>query len=71
MTRDHEHPPGRPLGHGHAHTHTASIALTRALALTLVFSVVEALVGVFSGSLALLSDAAHMLVDSGALGGCS
>jgi len=61
----HVHRPGET--HGHAHRHGAGTALTRALALTLGFAFVEAVVGVLSGSLALLSDAAHMLVDSGAL----
>lgn len=67
----HDHPEGASRHthpHGHAHGHGAGAALTRALALTLAFSFVEALVGMLSGSLALLSDAAHMLVDSGALG---
>lgn len=53
--------------HSHSHAHGSGVALTRALALTLGFAFVEALVGVFSGSLALLSDAAHMLIDSGGL----
>ena len=53
--------------HTHAHGHGTGTGLTRALALTLGFAFVEAGVGVLSGSLALLSDAAHMLVDSGAL----
>ena len=63
MTHDHAHP-----GHPHPHTTNASAALSRALTITLAFAAVEAIVGVASGSLALLSDAAHMLVDSGALG---
>lgn len=62
MAHDHTH------ADGHSHAHGAGTALTRALALTLGFAFVEAAVGVLSGSLALLSDAAHMLVDSGALG---
>ncbi len=61
----HIHKPGE--SHGHAHAHGAGTALSFAFALTIAFAFVEALVGVFSGSLALLSDAAHMLVDSGAL----
>ncbi len=64
----HDHRPANPPGHSHGHAHAAGSALTRALAMTLGFAFVEALVGVLSGSLALLSDAAHMLVDSGALG---
>lgn len=42
--------------------------LTGALALTLGFALVEAVAGWWSGSLALLSDAGHMLTDSTALG---
>jgi cobalt-zinc-cadmium efflux system protein len=38
------------------------------LVLTLGFAVVEALVGVWSGSLALLGDAGHMVTDSASLG---
>jgi cobalt-zinc-cadmium efflux system protein len=70
MAHDHKHggEPGHSHGPGHAHAHGAGTALTRALVLTLGFAFVEAVVGVLSGSLALLSDAAHMLVDSGALG---
>lgn len=66
MPHDHEH--GGDRAHSHARAHGAGTALTRALTLTLVFAFVEAVAGVLSGSLALLSDAAHMLVDSGALG---
>lgn len=68
MAHDHKREGGRGHAHSHAHSPGASGALARALALTLGFAFVEALVGVASGSLALLSDAAHMLVDSGALG---
>jgi len=64
MAHDHSH----SHSHGHSHSHSAGSALTRALAVTLGFAFVEAAVGLWSGSLALLSDAAHMLVDSGALG---
>lgn len=42
--------------------------LVAALALTAAFMVVEVLAGLWSGSLALLSDAGHMLTDVGALG---
>lgn len=64
MSHDHSH--GSALAH--RPTGSAGKALTRALILTLGFAFVEALVGLLSGSLALLSDAAHMLIDSGALG---
>jgi cobalt-zinc-cadmium efflux system protein len=43
-------------------------ALAQALALIAAFMVVEVVAGVLSSSLALLSDAAHMLTDAGALG---
>src|ERR671921_2472020 len=38
------------------------------LVLTIVFTVIEAVGGLISGSLALLADAGHMLTDAGALG---
>jgi cobalt-zinc-cadmium efflux system protein len=66
MAHDHDHGGGH--GHSHHSARAAGGALTRALVLTLGFAFVEGLVGVLSGSLALVSDAAHMLVDSGALG---
>ncbi len=53
-------------GHGHAAQAPARV-LRVALALTASFMVVEAVVGVWSGSLALLADAGHMLADAGAL----
>jgi cobalt-zinc-cadmium efflux system protein len=68
MAHDHSHAGGHGHDHSHAHGPGAGTALNRALVLTLGFAFVEAAVGVLSGSLALLSDAAHMLVDSGALG---
>jgi cobalt-zinc-cadmium efflux system protein len=42
-------------------------ALAIGLALTLAFAVVEVAAGVLSGSLALVADAGHMLVDSAGL----
>lgn len=56
--------------HHHAHPHphaTGNGTLLVALLLTLAFAAVEALAGWWSGSLALMSDAAHMLTDSSAL----
>ena len=60
--------------HDHAHHHDYEHAhggsrgrLAFAFALTCLMLVVEALGGWWSGSLALLADAAHMLVDAGAL----
>ena len=66
---DHDHDSHDHAGHGHGHHHTGQGAtLIIALVLTLSFSGIEALAGWWSGSLALLSDAAHMLTDSSALG---
>jgi cobalt-zinc-cadmium efflux system protein len=59
--------------HHHGHAHRASAAadvgrLAVALALILGFMVVEVVAGIVAGSLALLSDAAHMLTDAAAIG---
>lgn len=55
--------------HGHGHGHGApSRALGWSLALTASFMIVEAGVGIWSGGLALVADATHMLADTGALG---
>ena len=58
--------------HGHAHRHVpahahADLALRRAALVTVVFALAEALGGWWTGSLALLSDAGHMLTDAAAL----
>lgn len=52
-------------GHGHAHDHgrRATRPLLLALAITLVFALVELLGGLISGSLALISDSGHMFTD--------
>ena len=55
---------------GHAHSHTADAngrQLTIALVLTSAFLVAEVIGGLVFGSLALLSDAAHMFTDTAAL----
>ncbi len=57
--------------HGHHHgvgAETAVRPLAIALALIVCFMAVEVAIGVIAHSLALLSDAAHMLVDAAALG---
>lgn len=67
--------PARSHGHAHAHGH-AQVGgggenrrrLTSVLVLTAGFMVVEAAAGFWTNSLALLSDAGHMLTDVGALG---
>jgi cobalt-zinc-cadmium efflux system protein len=62
----HSHDPAHL--HEHDHSHGSSRGrLAFAFALTCLMLVVEALGGWWSGSLALLADAAHMLVDAGAL----
>ena len=57
---------------GHAHSHAPSADADRrwlgvALGLILAFMVAEVVAGVLADSLALLSDAAHMLTDAGAI----
>ncbi|WP_437277378.1 cation diffusion facilitator family transporter [Sorangium sp. So ce375] len=75
---DHEHDHGGPGHHDHGdsghhdHSHDYRHAplrrLIAAFALTSSFLVVEAAVGWWSKSLALLADAGHMLADAAALG---
>ena len=79
---DHEHGHGHGHGdaHGHGHGHGLNALeavnagarykrpLTFAFLITLAFVGVEFAVGILSGSLALLSDAGHMLSDAGGLG---
>jgi cobalt-zinc-cadmium efflux system protein len=59
-------------GHaGHSHTVTADTNTRRlgiALALIVAFMAVEVVVGITAHSLALLSDAGHMVTDAGAIG---
>jgi cobalt-zinc-cadmium efflux system protein len=65
LVHDHHH-------HGHGHSHDVSVDadrryLTIALVLIAGFMAVEVVAGIVGRSLALLSDAAHMLTDAGAL----
>jgi cobalt-zinc-cadmium efflux system protein len=66
VAHDHDH------DHGHSHGHIDPDAdrrwLWTALALICGFMLVEVVAGLIADSLALLSDAAHMLTDAGALG---
>jgi cobalt-zinc-cadmium efflux system protein len=70
---DHDHGGHDHGGHGHAgHGHGVSADvdrrwLTLALSLIAVFMAGEVVVGLIARSLALLSDAAHMLTDAGAI----
>ena len=64
---DHAHGPG----HSHSHSPAADADrrwLAVALGLILAFMVGEVVAGLLADSLALLSDAAHMLTDAGAIG---
>ena len=61
------------MAHHHGHDHsvgadTDARPLAVALALILAFMAAEVVLGIVADSLALLSDAAHMLVDAAALG---
>ncbi|HLX30162.1 MAG TPA: cation diffusion facilitator family transporter [Casimicrobiaceae bacterium] len=67
----HAHDAHAHARHAHAkrNAHGAALrALGAALALTAVYAIVEAVGGLFAGSLALLSDAGHMATDAAALG---
>src|SRR4051812_34000934 len=60
------------MGHDHSHHHGVAPdadqgKLVVALALIAGFMAVEVVVGILASSLALLSDAAHMLTDAGAI----
>ncbi len=61
------------MGHGHGHGHGVGRTADRrwlaaALALIVTFMAAEFFVGLLAGSLALISDAAHMLTDAAAIG---
>ncbi len=65
----HGQPPGAHAGHSHGVSADADRGkLTVALALIVGFMVFEVVVGALVHSLALLSDAAHMLTDAAAIG---
>lgn len=56
------------MSHNHNHNHTAAgTTLILAMLLTLGFAAVEAGVGLWAGSLALVADAGHMVNDAAAL----
>jgi cobalt-zinc-cadmium efflux system protein len=69
--REGAHGHGHGHGHGHAHHDHLRAAspgrLLVALALTVAFMVLDLFAGFYSHSLALLSDAGHMLADAGSL----
>jgi len=69
----HSHSQGHSPGHGHTHVHVQEVTRDSerrvfiAMLLTGGFLVAEVIGGLLSGSLALLSDAGHMLTDAVAL----
>lgn len=75
MAHDHNHADGHHDGQRHDHTgHSQGVSadadfgkLAVALALILGFMAAEVIAGILASSLALLSDAAHMLTDAAAL----
>ncbi|MGH2879788.1 MAG: cation diffusion facilitator family transporter [Solirubrobacteraceae bacterium] len=73
-TARHHHAGHSHVGHSHAgHSHAISSdadlrRLTLALLVNVAFMAVELTAGILASSLALLSDAAHMLTDAGAIG---
>jgi cobalt-zinc-cadmium efflux system protein len=54
--------------HSHRRETSNASLLAIALAITFSFAIIEAIAGYLAGSLALLSDAAHMVTDAAALG---
>lgn len=70
VEHDHEHSHDHHAGDGHPHGVSADADrryLTIALVLIVGFMAFEVVVGILAHSLALLSDAGHMLTDAGAL----
>lgn len=65
----HDHSGGHSDGHSHSPHPSGEIprSLSMAVVVTATFMVVEAIGGYLANSLALLSDAAHMLMDVGAI----
>lgn len=65
---EHEHHKHEHSGFGHNHGASNKKSLTIALVITTVFLIAEIVGGIITNSLALISDAAHMLSDVAALG---
>jgi len=66
MGHTHEH--NHEHGHAHAHTHGVSSNLKVAFVLNLLFTIIEFVGGIFTNSMAILSDAIHDLGDTFAIG---
>ena len=63
MGHHHDH------GHGHSHHHTSNTrVLFWSFIIIFLFMIIEAIGGILTNSLALISDAGHMLSDAAALG---
>ncbi len=69
MSHDHDHDGGGHAGHSHGVSADADARfLTIALLFNASFMVVEIVIGIAASSIALLSDAGHMVTDVGAIG---
>lgn len=69
----HDHDHDHQHGHSHSHSHAVSADADKryliiALLLLLGFMAVEVVIGIMAKSLALISDAGHMLTDAGSIG---
>lgn len=65
---DHSHSAGGHAGHSHGVSSETNLRmLVIALVINLAFMALEVVIGILADSLALLSDAAHMLTDAGAI----
>ncbi|HEX5420635.1 MAG TPA: cation diffusion facilitator family transporter [Gammaproteobacteria bacterium] len=64
----HQHGPAHSHGHAPSQVRSSQAALLWALGFTALFAVIEAAVGWWSNSLALIGDAGHMITDALALG---
>ncbi|MFF3272157.1 cation diffusion facilitator family transporter [Streptomyces chrestomyceticus] len=69
---NHDHTPGHSHSHSHSHSHTLAPDADRrwlraALVLITAFMAVEVVIGFLARSLALISDAAHMLTDAASI----
>jgi cobalt-zinc-cadmium efflux system protein len=63
MNHRHDH-----AHHDHAHSPASNAVMYAAVGITLAYAAVEAVAGLVAGSLALVSDAGHMVTDAVALG---
>ena len=68
VSAPHAHTGAQPHAHAHDHRSASRRALVSVLVLTLAFTIVEIAGGLWTGSLALLADAGHMVSDAFAIG---